>query len=110
MVDEIVQYIVKAGGKQLRPLLVLLSANCCGYQGDAHIKLAAVIEFLHTATLLHDDVVDVSDMRRGRETTNARWGNAPAVLVGDFMYTRSFQLVVELGNIRVMEVLSQASN
>ena len=110
MVDEIVQYIVKAGGKQLRPLLVLLSANCCGYQGDAHIKLAAIIEFLHTATLLHDDVVDVSDMRRGRETTNARWGNAPAVLVGDFMYTRSFQLVVELGNIRVMEVLSQASN
>ena len=110
MVDEIVQYIVKAGGKQLRPLLVLLSANCCGYQGDAHIKLAAVIEFLHTATLLHDDVVDVSDMRRGRETANARWGNAPAVLVGDFMYTRSFQLVVQLGNLRVMEILGQASN
>lgn len=110
MVEEIGHYIVKAGGKRLRPLLALLSAKCCGYQGDAHIKLAAIIEFLHTATLLHDDVVDVSDLRRGRETVNSRWGNAPSVLVGDFIYTRSFQLMVSLDNMGIMNILATASN
>lgn len=110
MVEEIGQYIVAAGGKRLRPLLALLSAKCCGYQGDLHIKLAAIIEFLHTATLLHDDVVDVSDLRRGRKTVNARWGNAPSVLVGDFIYTRSFQLMVSLGDMEIMHILAKASN
>ena len=110
MVEEIGHYIVKAGGKRLRPLLALLSAKCCGYQGDMHIKLAAIIEFLHTATLLHDDVVDVSDLRRGHETVNARWGNAPSVLVGDFIYTRSFQLMVSLGDMQIMKILAKASN
>lgn len=110
MVEEIGHYIVSAGGKRLRPLLALLSAKCCGYQGHLHIKLAAIIEFLHTATLLHDDVVDVSELRRGRETVNARWGNAPSVLVGDFIYTRSFQLMVSLDDMQIMQILAKASN
>lgn len=119
MVEEISRYIVESGGKRLRPLLVLLGSGCCGYDqrgprdqrapGD-HIKLAAVIEFLHTATLLHDDVVDRSGLRRGRETANAIWGNAPSVLVGDFLYSRAFQLMVELGSMPIMKVLSDATN
>jgi octaprenyl-diphosphate synthase len=96
LVEEIGQYIVESGGKRLRPLLVLLSARCCGYDQTDHIKLAAIIEFLHTATLLHDDVVDHSVLRRGRATANSTWGNAPSVLVGDFLYSRAFQLMVEL--------------
>ncbi len=110
MVEEIAAYLVEAGGKRLRPLLVLLCAKACGYQGSDHVKLAAVIEFLHTAMLLHDDVVDESDLRRGRETVNAAWGNAPSVLVGDFLHSRAFEMMVDIGNIRVMEILSKATN
>ncbi len=110
MVDEIAAYLIEAGGKRLRPLLVLLCAKACGYQGNEHVKLAAVIEFLHTAMLLHDDVVDESDLRRGRETVNAAWGNAPSVLVGDFLHSRAFEMMVDIGNIRVMEILSKATN
>ncbi|WP_166259062.1 polyprenyl synthetase family protein [Marinobacter salicampi] len=109
MVEKIAQYIVDSGGKRLRPLLVLLTARSLDYKGSDHIKLAAVIEFLHTATLLHDDVVDTSDMRRGKTTANARWGNAPSVLVGDFLYSRAFQMMVELNSIPVMAVLSNAT-
>ena len=110
MVEEIAAYLVEAGGKRLRPLLVLLCAKACGYRGHHHVKLAAVIEFLHTAMLLHDDVVDESDLRRGRETVNAAWGNAPSVLVGDFLHSRAFEMMVEIGNIQVMQILSRATN
>ena len=110
MVEEIGRYIVESGGKRLRPLLVLLGARCCGYQGEAHIRLAAIIEFLHTATLLHDDVVDRSALRRGRKTANAVWGNAPSVLVGDFLYSRAFQLMVGLESLPIMGILSDATN
>ena len=109
LVEKIAQYIIESGGKRLRPLLVLLSSQAAGYKQDEHLKLAAVIEFLHTATLLHDDVVDTSDMRRGRSTANARWGNAPSVLVGDFLYARAFEMMVELGSLPIMEVLSHAT-
>ncbi|MBL6691790.1 MAG: polyprenyl synthetase family protein [Pseudomonadales bacterium] len=110
LVEEIAAYLVEAGGKRLRPLLVLLAAKACGYDGKEHIKLAAVIEFLHTAMLLHDDVVDESDLRRGRKTVNAAWGNSPSVLVGDFLHSRAFEMMVEIGNMRVMEILSRATN
>ncbi len=109
LVEKIAHYIIESGGKRLRPLLVLLSSRALGYGKDDHLKLAAVIEFLHTATLLHDDVVDTSDMRRGRSTANARWGNAPSVLVGDFLYARAFEMMVELQNLRIMDVLSHAT-
>lgn len=109
LVEKIAQYIIESGGKRLRPLLVLLSSRALGYNKDEHLKLAAVIEFLHTATLLHDDVVDTSDMRRGRSTANARWGNAPSVLVGDFLYARAFEMMVELQNLKIMDVLSHAT-
>lgn len=109
LVEKIAQYIIESGGKRLRPLLVLLSSQAAGYQEQDHLKLAAVIEFLHTATLLHDDVVDTSDMRRGRSTANARWGNAPSVLVGDFLYARAFEMMVELRSLPIMEVLSHAT-
>jgi octaprenyl-diphosphate synthase len=110
MVEEIAVYLIEAGGKRLRPLLVLLCAKACGYERHDHVKLAAVIEFLHTAMLLHDDVVDESDLRRGRETVNAAWGNAPSVLVGDFLHSRAFEMMVDIGNVRVMEILSRATN
>lgn len=110
LVENIGHYIVEAGGKRLRPLLVLLSAACCQYQGKDQIKLAAVIEFIHTATLLHDDVVDISSLRRGRPTANATWGNAPSVLVGDFLYSRAFQLLVALGDMDIMGNLSDTTN
>jgi len=110
LVEEIGAYIVESGGKRLRPLLVLLSAGALDYRGDKHIPLAAIIEFLHTATLLHDDVVDHSNMRRGRLTANEKWGNAPSVLVGDFLYSRAFQLMVEVGSMDIMRVLSSATN
>jgi octaprenyl-diphosphate synthase len=110
LVEQIGQYILDSGGKRLRPLLVLLGARCLGYQGEAHVKLASIIEFLHTATLLHDDVVDRSDLRRGRATANVRWGNAPSVLVGDFLYSRAFQLMVELGRMDIITILSHATN
>lgn len=110
MVEEIGQYIVESGGKRLRPMLVLLSSQALGFKGDSHISLAAIIEFLHTATLLHDDVVDSSALRRGRATANDKWGNAPSVLVGDFLYSRAFQLMVELADLDVMAVLAAATN
>ena len=110
LVEEISNYIVESGGKRLRPLMVLLAAGSLGYRGDKHISVAAIIEFLHTATLLHDDVVDHSGMRRGRLTANEKWGNAPSVLVGDFLYSRAFQLMVEVGSLEIMSVLSRATN
>ncbi len=110
LVEEIGRHIVDSGGKRLRPLLVLLGARACGYEGTDHVRLAAIIEFLHTATLLHDDVVDRSDLRRGRATANATWGNAPSVLVGDFLYSRAFQLMVDLNSMDIMSVLSDATN
>ncbi len=110
LVEEISHYLIEAGGKRLRPLLVLLSANACGYRGTDHIKLAAIIEFLHTAMLLHDDVVDASELRRGRKTVNASWGNPASVLVGDFLHSRAFEMMVEIGDMRVMEILSRATN
>lgn len=110
LVEQIGKHIIESGGKRLRPLLVLLSARCLGYQGDDHVKLAAIIEFLHTATLLHDDVVDRSDLRRGRATANHLWGNAPSVLVGDFLYSRAFELMVELGRLDIISILSSATN
>ena len=110
LINEIGGYIIDGGGKRLRPLVVLLTAGACGYRGNQHIALAAVVEFLHTATLLHDDVVDMSDLRRGRATANANWGNAPSVLVGDFIYSRAFQLMVEIGDLPVMRVLASTTN
>ena len=110
LVRQVAEYIIQSGGKRLRPALVLLSAGALGYQGTNHHELAAVIEFIHTATLLHDDVVDESDLRRGRETANALFGNAASVLVGDFLYSRAFQMMVETGSMRVMEVLAGATN
>lgn len=110
LINQIAEHIIAAGGKRLRPMLVLLAARAVGYQGSDHLQLAAVIEFIHTATLLHDDVVDESDLRRGRKTANALWGNAPSVLVGDFLYSRSFQLMVELQRMTVMQVLADTTN
>jgi octaprenyl-diphosphate synthase len=110
LVENIGHYIVDAGGKRLRPLLVLLAAGCLGEIRGEDIKLAAVIEFIHTATLLHDDVVDLSSLRRGRPTANAKWGNAPSVLVGDFLYSRAFQLLVSLGNMPLMQLLADTTN
>lgn len=110
LVENIGHYIVDAGGKRLRPLLVLLFAKMLGYSGRQHVDLAAIIEFIHTATLLHDDVVDISSLRRGRATANAKWGNAPSVLVGDFLYSRSFQMMVSIRNMDVMEILSDTTN
>ncbi len=110
LVEKIGSYIISAGGKRLRPLVVLLSARACGLNDSRQHSLAAIIEFLHTATLLHDDVVDTSDQRRGRSTANAKWGNAPSVLVGDFLYSRAFEMMVELGDMRIMQVLANATN
>lgn len=110
LINQIGQYIINNGGKRLRPLMVLLSARACGYQGDQHLIMAAVIEFIHTSTLLHDDVVDESDTRRGHKTANEVWGNAASVLVGDFLYSRSFEMMVEPGLIRIMQVMSEATN
>ena len=110
LIRQIAEYIIGSGGKRLRPMLVCLSARACGYRGWDHVPLAAIIEFIHTATLLHDDVVDESDMRRGQESAHSVWGNAASVLVGDFLYSRSFQMMVEVGSMRVMEVLSNATN
>jgi octaprenyl-diphosphate synthase len=110
LINQVAEYIIGAGGKRLRPMLLLLSAGALGHRGpDAH-QLAAVVEFIHTATLLHDDVVDESDLRRGRKTANAVWGNAASVLVGDFLYSRSFQLMVELQRMEVMQILADTTN
>ncbi|MEO6920121.1 MAG: octaprenyl diphosphate synthase [Collimonas sp.] len=110
LVNQIAEYIISAGGKRLRPVLVLLMARACGYAGDKHHELAAVIEFIHTATLLHDDVVDESSLRRGRQTANALFGNAASVLVGDFLYSRAFQMMVAVDNARVMQIVADATN
>ena len=110
LINQVGHYIVNSGGKRLRPMIVLLAARALGYQGDRHIDLAAIIEFIHTATLLHDDVVDDSDQRRNRDTANAVWGNAASVLVGDFLYSRSFEMMVAVDEMRIMEVLSHATN
>lgn len=110
LVENIGHYIVDAGGKRMRPMLALLAGGACGKLTKDHITLAAVIEFIHTATLLHDDVVDISSLRRGRPTANAEWGNAPSVLVGDFLYTRAFQLLVSIGNMDVMTMMANVTN
>ncbi|OUS25863.1 octaprenyl diphosphate synthase [Thalassotalea sp. 42_200_T64] len=110
LINQLGIYIVNAGGKRMRPLLTVLAARAMGYNGDKHICLAAIIEFIHTATLLHDDVVDESAMRRGRETANELFGNSASVLVGDFLYTRSFQMMVTLDDMSIMKVLSNATN
>lgn len=110
LVNQLGNYIINSGGKRLRPLLMLLSARVVGYEGFHHVHLAAVVEFIHTATLLHDDVVDASELRRGHETANAIWGNEASVLVGDFLYSRAFQMMVEVNNMRVMEILANATN
>jgi len=110
LVNSVAQYIVSSGGKRLRPLLVLLSARACGYEGNQHVLAAAIIEFIHTATLLHDDVVDESELRRGQVTANSVFGSAASVLVGDFLYSRSFQMMVQMSKMRVMEILADATN
>jgi octaprenyl-diphosphate synthase len=109
LIPQLAGHIVAAGGKRLRPMLTLASAHLCGYRGDRHIALAAAVEFIHTATLLHDDVVDTSELRRGRDTANAVWGNKPAVLVGDFLLARAFELMVEDGSLRILEILAHAA-
>ena len=110
LINQLGAYIINSGGKRLRPMIVLLSALAGGYRGEKHILLAAVIEFIHTATLLHDDVVDDSDLRRGRATANELWGNEASVLVGDFLYSRSFEMMVDAGSMRVMDILSHTTN
>ena len=108
-IPEVTAHLVEAGGKRLRPMLTLAAARMCGYEGDNHVKLAATVEFIHTATLLHDDVVDESEKRRGRPTANLLWDNKSSVLVGDYLFARSFQLMTETNNIRVLSILSDAA-
>jgi len=110
LINQVGEYIINSGGKRLRPALVVLSAEAFGYRGKFHHDLAAVVEFIHTATLLHDDVVDESELRRGRDTANALYGNAASVLVGDFLYSRAFQMMVDVGEMRVMQTLADATN
>ncbi|AST78078.1 TPA: octaprenyl diphosphate synthase [Citrobacter freundii] len=110
LINQLGYYIVSGGGKRIRPMIAVLAARAVGYQGNAHVTIAALIEFIHTATLLHDDVVDESDMRRGKATANAAFGNAASVLVGDFIYTRAFQMMTSLGSLKVLEVMSEAVN
>jgi octaprenyl-diphosphate synthase len=110
LVNQVSQYIVGAGGKRLRPLSVVLAARACGYRGDQHVEAAAIIEFIHTATLLHDDVVDGSGLRRGRHTANEVFGNQASVLVGDYLYSRAFQMMVDLGDMRIQGVMADATN
>jgi len=110
LINELARYIINSGGKRLRPAVVLLAARGCGYEGQNHLQIAVIIEFIHTATLLHDDVVDGSKLRRGNQTANALWGNEASVLTGDFLYSRSFQMMVELGNMRIMDILADTTN
>jgi octaprenyl-diphosphate synthase len=110
LINQIGSYIVHSGGKRLRPMIVLLTARALGYRGKAHIDLAAIVEFIHTATLLHDDVVDDSEQRRSRDTANNVWGNAASVLVGDFLYSRAFEMMVDVGSMPVMAVMALATN
>jgi octaprenyl-diphosphate synthase len=110
LIQKICSHIIHSGGKRLRPMLALLSAKLCGYEGNAHIQLAVIIEFIHTATLLHDDVVDASSLRRGQPAANAIWGNQAAVLVGDFLYSRTFELLTQLQSLPLMRTLATATN
>jgi octaprenyl-diphosphate synthase len=110
LIPQVANHLIAAGGKRLRPLLTLASARLCEYQGDQHVKLATCVEFIHTATLLHDDVVDESELRRGKSSANAVWGNQTPVLVGDFLFSRSFELMVEVGHLPVLAILSRASS
>lgn len=110
LINHLGSHIINSGGKRLRPMISLLAARACDYQGDQHLALAAIIEFIHTATLLHDDVVDGSLLRRGNQTANAVWGNQASVLVGDFLYSRAFQMMVEIGNMRVMRIMADTTN
>jgi octaprenyl-diphosphate synthase len=110
LVNQVAEYIIHSGGKRIRPLVAVLAGRACGQSGHALASTAAIVEFIHTATLLHDDVVDGSDMRRGRDTANAVWGNEASVLVGDYLYSRAFEMMVELGSMRVMDVMASATN
>ncbi len=110
LIEQMGEYIVNSGGKRLRPVIAVLAARACGYEGDKHHLTAAIIEFIHTATLLHDDVVDSSELRRGKETANSIWGNEASVLVGDFIFSRAFEMMVQVGDMRVMDILSTTSN
>ena len=110
LINQLSAYIINSGGKRLRPVTLLLSAGACQQKSDVHINLAAIVEFIHTATLLHDDVVDDSHMRRGKATANELWGNSASVLVGDFLYSRSFEMMVEIGSMRVMEIMAKTTN
>ena len=110
LVNQLSQYIINSGGKRLRPLLTLMASRAYGYEGQHHFTLAAIIEFIHTATLLHDDVVDESELRRGRETANAMFGNAASVLVGDFLYSRAFEMMIDVESMRVMQILAETTN
>lgn len=109
LITQIAEHLVKSGGKRLRPAFLILSAKLCGYDGDAHIPLAGAIEFIHTATLLHDDVIDNAEVRRGNPSANTLWGNEASVLVGDFLFSRSFSMMVEVGDVRVLEIVAQAT-
>ena len=110
LVNQLSHYIINSGGKRLRPMLALLMARACGYDGKKHVDIAAIVEFIHTATLLHDDVVDESDMRRGKDTANNVWGNQAAVLVGDFLYSRAFEMMVDVNEMRVMNIMASTTN
>ncbi|MGA8259559.1 MAG: octaprenyl diphosphate synthase [Arenicellales bacterium] len=110
LINQLASYIINSGGKRLRPVTLLLSAGACQQMSEVHISLAAIVEFIHTATLLHDDVVDDSDLRRGKATANELWGNSASVLVGDFLYSRSFEMMVEIGSMRVMELMAKTTN
>lgn len=109
IINDLGHYIIQSGGKRLRPLVIVLLAHACGYKGSDHIKIATIIEFIHTATLLHDDIVDGSPLRRGKKTANRVWGNEAAVLVGDFLYSKAFQMLVKVANLRVMKALADAT-
>jgi len=109
LVNQVAEYIIAGGGKRLRPLVVVVAARACGYSGR-HTEAAAIIELIHTATLLHDDVVDASDLRRGRDTANSLWGNEASVLVGDYLYSRAFEMMVDIGELRIMDIMASATN
>jgi octaprenyl-diphosphate synthase len=109
LVNQVAEYIIAGGGKRLRPLVVVVAARACGYSGR-HTEAAAIIELIHTATLLHDDVVDASDLRRGRDTANSLWGNEASVLVGDYLYSRAFEMMVDIGEMRIMDIMASATN
>jgi octaprenyl-diphosphate synthase len=110
LVNQVAEYIIAGGGKRLRPLVVVIAAHACGYRGKRHTEAAAIIELIHTATLLHDDVVDASNLRRGRDTANSVWGNEASVLVGDFLYSRAFEMMVSIGAMRIMDIMASATN